>query len=447
MAHHRNTGGLDISGVGRRGRGSHAPGRMKSSGFGGLSSGSKGRSGKASDRAALARAAKGRGTYIHPSGYGKHDQRSSRKTLLIVLAVTVFALLLAVLVGYLVYQQAARNALKPTLNTQELEAELTDVKTAKDPFWTVLVDTDASSAEAGRGNVENLALVYVDPDNVSITFLWIPTDTRVYIDGLGYRKIGDAFTTKNEAGEASLTAAVEKLAGIDATHYIEMNDAGLNRLEQLLSPLSVDAQTAGNDALATALSKKIFGSSSESIKEVSSALTTCVATDATSDEVTSAVRSLHGISMDTACFNENMPSTTQTIDGTEYSVCSTDSWNTMVTRTRSGMSPVASSTEVSTNSVTRDKCTVAVWNGVGVSGVASDCTNQLKKLGWNVISSGNAAQFVYTETLVVYKDTDDEAAARLLVADLGQGRVVRSAARYAYTGNLLVVVGKDYKPY
>lgn len=47
----------------------------------------------------------------------------------------------------------------------------------------------------------------------------------------------------------------------------------------------------------------------------------------------------------------------------------------------------------------------------------------------------------------MFKDTDDEAAARLLAADLGQGRVVRSYARYSYEGNLLVVIGKDYKPY
>jgi hypothetical protein len=417
---------------------------MKSPGFSGLSAGSKSRTGKASDRAALARAAKGRGTYIHPTGYGKRDQGASRKRLLIVLAVALFALILAVVVGFLVYQQVTRNALKPTLNTQELEAELTDVKTAKDPFWTVFVDTDASSAEAGRGNIENLALINVDPDNVSITFLWIPVDTRVYIDGLGYRKIGEAFTTKNEAGEASLTAAVEKLANIDVTHYMEINDAGLKRLEGLLS---VNADTTGRYELETALCKKLFGSSSESIKEMSSALTTCVATDASSDEVTSTVKSLHGISIDTACFTEDMPSNKQTIDGTEYTICSTDAWNTMVSRTGAGMSPVASSTEVSTNNVTRGKCSVAVWNGVGVSGVASDCTNELKKLGWNVISSGNASQFVYDETFVVYKDTDDEAAARLLAADLGQGRVVRSAARYSYSGNLLVVIGKDYKPY
>ena len=67
--------------------------------------------------------------------------------------------------------------------------------------------------------------------------------------------------------------------------------------------------------------------------------------------------------------------------------------------------------------------------------------NHEKTLNENMDSS------LFDETFIVFKDTDDEAAARLLAADLGQGRVVRSYARYSYTGNLLVVIGKDYKPY
>lgn len=173
----------------------------------------------------------------------------------------------------------------------------------------------------------------------------------------------------------------------------------------------------------------------------------CLATDASTEDVTQVFRALHGINVDTSCYEEEMPATVEEIGGVQYSICDADTWNTMVSRVASGMSPVASPSEVDTNKVTRENCTVAVWNGVGVSGVANDCTNELKKLGWNVISTGNASQFVYDETFIVFKDTDDEAAARLLAADLGQGRVVRSYARYSYTGNLLVVIGKDYKPY
>ena len=361
-----------------------------------------------------------------------------------VLFVAVIALALATTVGVLVYQQAARNALKPVFDTQDFSQQLTPVESKTDLFWNVLVHTDASSAEEGRGAIVDLALVCVDPDNVTLSFLWIPVNTRVYIDGVGYSKIEDAFADAHEEG---IIAAVKKLADVDIAHYIEVNDAGLSRLESQLAPLPVDVATASKEALVGAICRRLFGSSSEQMSARVDSFTACVATDASSDEVTQTFRALHGINVDTSCYQETMSSTLEDIGGVQYSICSTDSWNTMVSRVSSGMSPVATPSEVDTNKVTRENCTVAVWNGVGVSGVANDCTNELKKLGWKVISTGNANQFVYDETFVVFKDTDDEAAARLLAADLGQGRVVRSYARYSYEGNLLVVIGKDYKPY
>lgn len=354
------------------------------------------------------------------------------------------AIALAVTVGLLVYQQAARNALKPALAAQEYAGALTPVESTDELFWNVLVHTDAASAEGERGKLTDLALVCVDPDNVSISFFWIPANTRVYIDGMGYSSVGNAFEDSHAAG---VLASVQKLAGVDIAHYIEINDAGLTRLENQLAPLSVDAASASRDALVSAICRRLFGSSSEELSSRVETFMACTATDASSADLTQAFKSLHGINVDTSCFEEEMPVTTEEIGGVSYSICNTDTWNTMVSRVASGMSPVASPEEVDTNKVTRENCTVAVWNGVGVSGVANDCTSELKKLGWNVISTGNANQFVYDETFVIFKDTDDEAAARLLAADLGQGRVVRSYARYNYTGNLLVVIGKDYKPY
>ena len=435
MAYRRNKGGLDISGAtGRRPPKLGASNKKRS----GLSTGHS-----AQERIALSRAAKGRGTYIHPSGYGK-QKRFTRKGIIIGIIVAVLAVALAIGVGFIVYQQTVRNALKPTLDLETLKAELTEPKKNDTSYWSLVVETNASSAEQGRGEVASLALINANADNVTLSILWIPTDTRVYIDGYGYHAIGDAFTL---SGEVGIVEAVEKLASVDIAHYFELNEAGFNRFKASLEPLTVDASTASRETLSAAVCKKIFGASSEQIPSIAAVVTECIASDATTSVIEEGIRSLHGINIDTSFYQAEMPSKTDKIDGVTYSILESDSWNTMVTRTSNGMSPVADSTEVSTNKVTRGNCTVAVWNGVGVSGVANDCSNELKKLGWNVISTGNAAQFVYEETFVVYKDTDDEAAARLLASDLGQGRVVRSAARYSYTGNLLVVVGKDYKPY
>lgn len=376
--------------------------------------------------------------------FGKPNPQITRTRALKALGFAVAAIALAVVVGVFVYNQVSRNALKPVFDVQEMNQVLAPVESDKAVFWSVISHTDASSAEEGRGALTDLYLVCADPENTMLSFFWIPVNTRVYIDGMGYNSIEGAFEAANEMG---VIAAAKKLINADVSYYLEMNQAGLTRLENQLAPLSVDVSNASPDALVEALSRKLLGSSSEQLSSRADIFTSCVTSNASAAQFTQILKSLHGLNMDTSFFIEEMPSTLQDIDGHTYSICSTDVWNTMVSRASSGMSPVSSPSEVDINNATRENCTVAVWNGVGVSGVAGDCTNELEKLGWKVISTGNAAQFVYDETFVVYKDTDDEAAAGLLAADLGQGRVVRSYARYNYKGNLLVVIGKDYKPY
>ena len=114
---------------------------------------------------------------------------------------------------------------------------------------------------------------------------------------------------------------------------------------------------------------------------------------------------------------------------------------------RQGFPPWQARQKLASYANIRSSATVDIWNGVGVTGVANDCKKELEQQGWKIGSSGNASQFVYEETLVVYKDSAHKSAAQLLVSDLGQGRVVNSAARYSFSGDVLVVVGKNYKPY
>lgn len=87
---------------------------------------------------------------------------------------------------------------------------------------------------------------------------------------------------------------------------------------------------------------------------------------------------------------------------------------------------------------------VQVLNGAGVDGVASEAANLLKKLGYRVGEVSNANQFVYDETLVVYRD--DSLAAHRIVRELPAGKVVPSRGMYAFEGDILVVVGRDWRP-
>lgn len=367
-----------------------------------------------------------------------------RKTLMILVAVMVGAVLLAVGVGYIVYQQTVRNALKPELDTQSLSGVLTQPSSDEESTWSVLVRTDAASAESGRGAVKDVALVYADANNKTLTFLWIPTETRVYLDGYGYQTLGGSFSLLQESG---LVSSVAKLGDVNISHYMEVNDAGLTRFEEDLAPIEADMKTADKEELVSALCKRICGSSSEQISAVAGYFTDCFATDLDSSSAAALFSSLQGLEISSDLYQADAPVNSDSNSGDSYTSLDADSWNSMVARVRTGLSPVASKKELSEYEAMRSSSVVDIWNGVGVSGIASDCSQELKKLGWKIGKTGNAAQFVYKETLVVYNDTKNRKLAELVVSDLGQGRVVRGAARYSFTGDVLVVLGSDYRPY
>ena len=85
---------------------------------------------------------------------------------------------------------------------------------------------------------------------------------------------------------------------------------------------------------------------------------------------------------------------------------------------------------------------VTVRNGAGIEGSATRTSDILKAAGFTVSEVGNANQFVYDETLVIYKT--GEAMAIQVGKALPKARVVESRGMYSFTTDVLVVVGKDY---
>lgn len=85
---------------------------------------------------------------------------------------------------------------------------------------------------------------------------------------------------------------------------------------------------------------------------------------------------------------------------------------------------------------------LSVRNGAGIDGCATETADILEAAGYTVTEVGNANQFVYDETLVVYKM--GHAAAVQVAEALPKARVVESRGMYAFSTDILVVVGKDY---
>jgi polyisoprenyl-teichoic acid--peptidoglycan teichoic acid transferase len=87
---------------------------------------------------------------------------------------------------------------------------------------------------------------------------------------------------------------------------------------------------------------------------------------------------------------------------------------------------------------------VTVRNGSGASGLAAQAASILKAQGYRVRAVGNADQFVYDETLIVYK-SNARAAAETIRKSLPVGRLVAGRGMYAFDTPVLVVIGKDWQ--
>ena len=95
--------------------------------------------------------------------------------------------------------------------------------------------------------------------------------------------------------------------------------------------------------------------------------------------------------------------------------------------------------------VNRASIEVTVQNGSGSTGAASKLGDTLKELGYDVVDTGNADSTVYSETLVIYHDTDFEDAAKVIISDMHCGRAVFDSTEfYEFEGDVLVVIGTDW---
>ncbi len=100
-------------------------------------------------------------------------------------------------------------------------------------------------------------------------------------------------------------------------------------------------------------------------------------------------------------------------------------------------------TPTTTGGVDRANLKVAIQNGSGVAGAATKASDALKKLGYDVVSSGNADNFDYTQTEIHVKSTK-KAYLDTLKSDLsGDYTIGTAVADYTGDSDALVIVGKE----
>jgi LCP family protein required for cell wall assembly len=109
--------------------------------------------------------------------------------------------------------------------------------------------------------------------------------------------------------------------------------------------------------------------------------------------------------------------------------------------TRSGKSS-KKSTAPTLDSISPSKVNVEVLNGSGISGEAGQVGDDLTSKGFNVVGTGDAANFDYTDNVIEYAASSDMPAVDTLKAELSDVQVVSDSS--LTPGTIQLIVGSDF---
>lgn len=394
------------------------------------------------------------------------------------------ALLAAIALGLLVAFFVARAAFTANVNSHILLKDdavagvLAAPENDTDPYYTLLAG-EYSDSRQGYDGPNLLVLVRVDPANHVVTLLDIPGNTEVVLSDNDYHAISEAQVLDGDAG---LISAVGSLMGVDIAHYAKTDADGFVDIVDSLGGVDVDVPEEVDDPDAG----DIYISAGQQTLDGQQALTLCRADNysnpvdvRTSNQMAvldsllgkvvsrtglGAARSLDSIKADfktdmnvkelnsllgefdtsgsITVHSDRIPGSLSVETDGVYFVSSSSALQSMMASVNESGDPgttVAYTIEPSS-------FTIEVRNGAGIDGGASQVQGQLAASGFKVTETGNADNYVYDETLVVYKDDSMIPAANEVISALGVGRAVDADIYYTFDTDILVVIGKDWKP-
>jgi len=416
-----------------------------------------------------------------PHTHPKRGRRLRRaKRMAAVTAIALVVVLVAGLTWAYAFLRGIEGRMQETVKADEAVGAALTKKEPEEPFNLLLLGSDARlEEEAARA--DTIIVARVDPTVHKVWMVSIPRDTRVEIPGNGVNKINAATAI---GGPSLMIDTVEEYLGMPIHHYMEVDFSGFQGIVDAMGGIYIDVDVEIDDPKAASHSPgrrasyiapgyqlldgehaltyvrsrnfpdsdftrmrhqqnffKALAEQSASwgnllkLPKIASELSRHVVTDMSVSQMLSLAQSFKGMG------TENIQ--TATLPGewrSPYVIVDEAMKEYLVSQMLTGGSIEATSVP----EPQRDPAgiTVAIRNGAGISGVAGQAAARLQAHGFRVLEVGNANQFVYEDTLIVYKD--DEGAAQVVASALPKGRLVPSRGMYAFSTDVLVVVGKDW---
>ena len=370
-------------------------------------------------------------------------------------------------------------------------------------------ERETTNEYGGAYRTDSMILARIDPKDKEVTLISIPRDTQVTIGSHGTQKINAAYAFGGPSGAVKaveslagvsishyaeidfdgFAAVVDSLGGVDIDVQYEINDpdytgylaAGeqtLNGEQALIYCRSRHAydkigdgdaiRAANQRTMISAIMKKLMSSDIATLTNTVSTLAQYITTDYSVSGILGLAQSMVGIDTDNNVYSAAVPTESVYENNVWYEKLQKTAWDKMMSRVKQGLSPTeedvvdkasgtvmassgsggsgsgdtgSGSTSDSSSSLSGTK--VAVKNGAGISGCASQAAAKLTPQG-AICETGNADDYSYKNTLVIYDGNNQEKAQK--VADLlGKGTVKKNDGTYSFSGDILVVVGKDWQ--
>jgi LCP family protein required for cell wall assembly len=421
------------------------------------------------------------------------DRRKQRSRRIALVSVGVAVLLLAAgAIGVYAYAKHIEATMQRTIvKTEKLSLDLKAAEPQK-PYTMLLMGFDKRHGDTVY-RTDTIILARIDPKTKQMWLLSIPRDTRVNIPGHGVQKINAAYAL----GQEELAVkTVERFTDVPINHFMAVNFDGFQKAVDAMGGVWVDVPVEINDREAdrTPGDKNAHIDKGYQLLDGPHALTFMRSRHGYVDQDFGRMRSqqlffraladqikktsitkIPGLVTTVAPYVTtdmslmDMLRTAQALQGAGsknvYTATLMGEWRTpyvwtdeakkaeLLSKMGAGepfepkKSKESSSTTPSGAAAVQVKkpsqITVTVRNGAGIAGCAKQASSILKARAFKVGEVGNAGQFVYENTLVVYKK--DRNAAEQVAAMLPPGaKIVQSRGMYAYDSEVLVVVGKDW---
>ncbi|MEQ3362861.1 LCP family protein [Raoultibacter massiliensis] len=407
-------------------------------------------------------------------------QRKARfKGIAIALAVVLLVVCVAGGVGIAAYFGSVSD--KMSLGDSNAKSALVAPAEGDAPY-TLLVGEFSRAGQDYEGP-DMLMLVRVDSESKQVTLVSVPANAQVSLSDGNAHRIADAQLL---GGDEYLVSTVASFTGVNVSHLIKTDAEGLESLVDYLGGLTVDigqevddpnagdtyipagTQTLDGKTVLTlcralnfaegdetraenqqkvvlALAEKLLQTNAFSIIPTLDAIAGTVRTDYSASDAMGLIDSLRGVDL-SRVHAVRMPgyALTSSTTGAEYFIASEDEWAAMLEAIEAGEDPTPA--DETALSVDPASFKITVRNGSGITGGAQQMADSLAEGGFQVTETGNADQYVYNETLVVYQDDAYKEAAESVVKYLGTGRAVPSNGFYAFETDVLVMLGKDWQP-